>query len=52
MDMKLGKLRETVRDKEAWSPAVHGDYRVGPDLATEQQDADSFCHTAETNTTL
>ena len=37
MDMKLGKLRETVRDKEAWSASVHGGYRVGPDLATEQQ---------------
>ena len=25
MDMNLGKLRETVRDREAWRAAVHGD---------------------------
>ena len=25
MDMNLGKLRETVRDREAWRSAVHGD---------------------------
>ena len=24
MDMNLGKLRETVRDREAWCSAVHG----------------------------
>ena len=24
MDMNLGKLREMVRDREAWSAAVHG----------------------------
>ena len=24
MDMKLSKLRETVKDREAWSAVVHG----------------------------
>ena len=24
MDMNLGKLREVVRDREAWRAAVHG----------------------------
>ena len=24
MDMNLGKLREMVRDREAWGAAVHG----------------------------
>ena len=24
MDMKLGKLQEMVRDREAWHAAVHG----------------------------
>ena len=24
MDMNLGKLREMVRDREAWRAAVHG----------------------------
>ena len=24
MDMNLGKLREMVRDREAWQAAVHG----------------------------
>ena len=34
MDMCLSKLREIVKDREAWSAGVHG---VGHGLATEQQ---------------
>ena len=29
MDMNLGKLREMVKDREAWGTAVHGLQRVG-----------------------
>ena len=36
-DMSLSKLREMVKDREAWSPAVHGVQRVGHDWETEQQ---------------
>ena len=37
MDMNLGRLREIVRDREAWHAAVHGSQRIGHDWATEQQ---------------
>ena len=32
----LGKLREMVRDREAWRAAIHGVPRVGHEWATEQ----------------
>ena len=40
MDMNLDKLRETVKDKEAWCAAVHG---LSHDLATEQQQQHFIC---------
>ena len=36
MTMNLGKLREMVRDKEAWRGAVHGVTKSGTRLGTEQ----------------
>ena len=37
MDMNLGKLREMLREREAWCAAVLGSQRVGHDWETEQQ---------------
>ena len=37
MSMNLGKLREMVRDMEAWHAAIHGLQRVGLDWVTEKQ---------------
>jgi len=37
MNMNLDKVREMVRDKEAWHAAVHRVTKSGHDLVTEQQ---------------
>ena len=37
MNMNLGKLREMVRDREAWRAAVYGLQRTVYDWVTEQQ---------------
>ena len=34
---KQTKLQETVKDREAWSAAVHGSQRVRHKLVTQQQ---------------
>ena len=35
MDINLSKLREMVKDREAWRAAVHGLQRVRHNLATK-----------------
>ena len=37
MDLSLGKLWETEKDREAWPAQFMGSQRVVHDLATEQQ---------------
>ena len=37
MDLSLSKLRETVKDKEAWWATVHGIAKVRHNLVTKQQ---------------
>ena len=37
IDVNLSKLREMVKDREAWHAAVHGVAKSPHDLATEQQ---------------
>ena len=37
MNTRLSKLREIVKDREAWRATVHGLQRVRHNLVTEQQ---------------
>ena len=37
VDMSLSKLREIVKDREAWHATICGGHRVGHDWAPEQQ---------------
>ena len=37
MDMNMSKVREVVKDREAWRAAVHGVAKSQADLVTEQR---------------
>ena len=41
--MNVGKLRETVKVREAWRAAVHGAAKSQTHLATEQQPSCCTC---------
>ena len=43
MDKNLGKLKQMVRNREAWRAAVRGSQEVEYDWVTEQQMYASFC---------
>ena len=48
MDMRLSKVQEIVKDREAWRAAVQGVQRVGHDLETKppppRQQAEPYTH--------
>ena len=44
MDMSLSKLRETVKDREAWSAVFKGSQRVRHNLASKQQKQHYYCY--------
>ena len=43
MDMRLSKLQEIVKDREAWRAAVHGVAKNSVNLVTEQQHLNPIC---------
>ena len=42
LDTSLSKLLEIVKDREALRAALHGEQRVGHNLATEQQQGRNY----------